>query len=169
MEPTSIEIEQLEAGAAVGRALLHLNNAHAVELSWLEPERFRHLVRNAFVAWRVGPARALLLAFEQSADYDSPNFLWFRSRLARFVYVDRGVVAASARGRGMARRLYHELFKIAGRAGHDRIACEVNADPPNPTSDAVHAALGFTEMGGGVLDGGWKTVRYLTRPLDQRS
>jgi uncharacterized protein len=33
-----------------------------------------------------------MLAFDQDADYDSPNFLWFRERLARFVYADRVVV-----------------------------------------------------------------------------
>jgi predicted GNAT superfamily acetyltransferase len=31
--------------AATCAALLALNNAHARELSWLEPERFRHLVQ----------------------------------------------------------------------------------------------------------------------------
>ncbi len=123
MEPASIEIEQLEAGSAVGRALLRLNNAHAVELSWLEPERFRHLVRNAFVAWQVGPARALLPAFDQSADYDSPNFLWFRGRLPHFVYVDRIVVAVEARGHGLARDLDVALFDAAARAGHDWVVC----------------------------------------------
>ena len=30
------------------QALLALNNAHAQELSWLEPERLEHLVREAF-------------------------------------------------------------------------------------------------------------------------
>jgi hypothetical protein len=38
------------------------------------------------------------LAFDQHARYDSPNFLWFGARYPRFVYVDRIVVAASARG-----------------------------------------------------------------------
>lgn len=164
-DPVSIRVEEVEHGAAIGQALLELNNAHAVELSWLDADRLRHLVGEAYVAVRVGAAEALLLAFDQSADYDSPNFLWFRSRLTRFVYVDRVVVAASARGQGMARRMYQELFGIAGRAGHARIVCEVNADPPNPGSDAFHAALGFTGMGVGVLDGGRKTVRYLARPL----
>src|SRR5262249_37925580 len=73
--------------------LLGLNNAHAVELSWLEPGRLRHLVAAAFLAKRIGEVDAFLLTFDQDADYDSPNFLWFRSRYPRFVYVDRIVVA----------------------------------------------------------------------------
>ncbi len=164
--PVPIRAGHVAPGAPLGRALLALNNAHAVELSWLEPERLGHLVRQAFLAWRVGEADALLLAFDEGADYDSPNFLWFRARLARFVYVDRVVVAAAVRGQGLARRLYAALFEAAARAGHDRVVCEVNSDPPNPGSDAFHAALGFTEMGAGILHGGRKTVRYLVRPLD---
>jgi predicted GNAT superfamily acetyltransferase len=45
------------------------------------------------------------------------------------------------------------------------IVCEVNLDPPNPASDAFHAALGFAEVGTAVIDNGDKTVRYLSRRL----
>ena len=148
-----------------GAALLALNNAHAVELSWLDPERLAHLVAEAFVARRVGVADALLLTFDQDAAYDSVNFLWFRDRYDRFVYVDRVVVADSARGRGLARALYDDLFAAARAAGHERIVCEVNADPPNPASDAFHAALGFEVVGTAAIHGGKKTVTYLERRL----
>jgi uncharacterized protein len=146
-------------------ALLALNNAHAQELSWLEPARLTHLVRQSFLARRIGDVDAFLLAFDQSADYDSPNFLWFRERYPRFVYVDRIVVAASARGRGLARLLYRELFAQAARAGHSCVACEVNSAPPNPGSDAFHAALGFVEVGSASIRNGSKIVRYLLREL----
>ena len=145
-------------------AALALNNAHAVELSWLDARRFAELVERAFVARRIGDVEALLLAFDQDADYDSPNFLWFRARFRRFVYVDRVVVAAHARGRGLARRLYLDLFERARDARHQRIVCEVNADPPNPASDAFHAKLGFTQVGKASLPSG-KTVSYLMRRL----
>ncbi len=148
-----------------GPALLALNNDHAVELSWLEPDRFAHLVAEAFVARRVGVADALLLTFDQAADYDSVNFVWFRERYPTFVYVDRVVVADSARGRGLARRLYDDLFAAARAAGHARIVCEVNSDPPNPASDAFHAALGFVTVGTAEIHGGKKTVTYLQRVL----
>jgi len=164
-DPVPILAAEVAPGAAVGQALLALNNAHSVALSWLDAGRFRHLVREAHVALRIGEAEALLLGFDPAADYDSPNFLWFRDRLGGFLYVDRVVVAAGARGQGLARRLYREVFEAAGRAGLGQVVCEVNADPPNPASDAFHAALGFTEMGTGVLDLGRKKVRYLVRPL----
>lgn len=149
----------------LGEALLALNNAHAQELSWLEPARLQHLVRQAFLARRIGNLDAFMLALDQDAPYDSPNFLWFRSRYPRFVYVDRIVVASSARGRGCARRLYHDLFERAARAGHERVVCEVNARPPNPESDAFHVALGFVEVGSASIHDDSKTVRYLSRGL----
>jgi hypothetical protein len=148
-------------GNALGNALLALNNTHARELSWLGPERLCHLIGEAFYARRIGDLDAFLLALNQDANYDSPNFLWFRERYTRFVYVDRIVVAASARGRGCARRLYQDLFEQSRRAGHERVVREVNSDPPNPESDAFHAALGFVEVGSASIHGGTKTVRYL--------
>lgn len=164
-DPVPVTAADLMASAALRDALLALNNAHAVELSWLAPDRLSALVAQAFLATRIGEVEAFLLAFDQDAEYDSPNFLWFRARYPRFVYVDRIVVAAHARGRGHARDLYRDLFEVAGRAGHDRVACEVNSTPPNPASDAFHAGLGFAEIGAGTIHGGSKTVRYLTRRL----
>ena len=72
----------------------------------MRPERLTQLIGEASYARRIGELDAFLLAFDQDADYDSPNFLWFRERYPRFVYVDRIVVAAAARGRGLARLLY---------------------------------------------------------------
>jgi predicted GNAT superfamily acetyltransferase len=149
--------------APLGETLLVLN-AHAQELSWLEPARLQHLVKQAFLARRIGNLDAFILALDQDAKYDSPNFLWFRARYSRFVYVDRVVVASSARGHGCARRLYLDLFEHAVRAGHDRIVCDVNTRPPNPGPDAFHAALGFVEVGSASIHNS-KTVRYLSRTL----
>ena len=168
--PDMAEIQPLgpaeaSASSTIGQRVLALNNDHAMELSWLDGDRLAELVGRAFVARRIGAVEAFLLAFDQDADYDSPNFLWFRARYRRFVYVDRGVVAGSARGRGHARRLYDDLFAEARRAGHDRIVCEVNREPPNPASDAFHTALGFAEVGSARLPDGIKSVRYLARAL----
>ena len=145
--------------------ILALNNAHAVELLWLNVDQLRSLIRQAFYARRVGNADAFLLAFDEGASYDSPNFIWFRQRYTRFVYVDRIVVAPSMRGRGYARVLYTDLFEEARRAAHHVVVCEVNSDPPNPASDAFHAAFDFEEVGRATIHQGSKTVRYLARAL----
>ena len=157
------------AASPLADALLVLNNEHATELSWLTPERLTHLVGEAFFARRIGHVDAFLLAFDQGAAYDSPNFLWFRSHYKRFVYVDRIAVASAARGRGLARLLYRALFAEAARVGHSRVVCEVNSRPPNPASDAFHTALGFVEVGSAAIDGGGKTVRYLLRSLNDQA
>lgn len=146
-------------------AVLALNTLYAAELSLLSPEELKRLVAVAFRARRIGAVDAFLIAFDQDADYGSPNFLWFRERYPRFAYVDRIAVAASARGRGLARRLYEDLFAAAAAAGHVVVTCEVNAEPPNPASDAFHAALGFRPVGKAAVYGGARTVRYFERPL----
>jgi predicted GNAT superfamily acetyltransferase len=146
-------------------AILSLNNRHAEELSWLEEERLSLLLGQAFYARRIGTVEAFIMTFDQDASYDSPNFLWLKQRYPRFVYVDRVVVDEAARGRGHARRFYEDLFEQAKRAGHGVVTCEVNADPPNPASDAFHTRLGFHEIGTAVIHGGKKTVRYFAREI----
>jgi predicted GNAT superfamily acetyltransferase len=149
------------------RWALALNARYVEMLSPLDAERLERLRARAFRAWAVGdpgaPGAAFLLSFDETADYDSPNFLWLRARLARFVYVDRVVVSADAQRGGHASRLYARLFEAAEEAGRRTVACEVNLDPPNPKSDAFHADLGFTEIGRAGI--GAKTVRYLARAL----
>ena len=135
-------------------ALLTLNNAHARETSFLTPEKWRPLINGAFAATCISGPAALLIAFDQDADYDSPNFKWFCARLSRFVYVDRIIVAAGHRGGGLAKFMYRDLFRRMRDAGHERVVCEVNVSPPNPGSDAFHEKMGFSEMGRAVLPGG---------------
>ena len=163
---TPPDIRPVAPGEA-GAALLALNNAHAAETSHLEPAALRAMVAAAFrAAWVPDGdgAAALLIAFAPDAARESPNFRWFRFRYAGFVYVDRVIVAAPHRGRGIARALYADLFDRARAAGYARIAAEVNAEPANPGSDAFHAAMGFRRVGTGVPAPG-KRVSYLVRPL----
>jgi predicted GNAT superfamily acetyltransferase len=146
-------------------AVLALNNTHAVELSWLDRERLARLLPDAYYARGLGTLDALLLAFDETADYDSPNYLWFRRRYARFVYVDRVVVDQPARRQGLARVLYEDPFRYAVQARHETVVCEVNSEPPNPASDAFHAGFGFSEVGRASIHAGSKSARYLARLL----
>jgi predicted GNAT superfamily acetyltransferase len=147
------------------QALLSLNNASARETSVLTPERFDQLIGAARVALFIPPTAALLLAFEQSADYDGGHFLWFRSRFSKFLYIDRVIVAEEYRRHGLGRRLYADVFERADRLGQTRVVCEVNLQPSNPVSDKFHAAQGFKEVGRATIDHGAKTVRYLAAEL----
>ncbi|WCS28583.1 GNAT family N-acetyltransferase (plasmid) [Methylobacterium sp. NMS14P] len=155
-----------EISSADVASILALNSAHVAELSLLDEQGLSELVAGSFHARRTGREEAFLIALdERHPTYASPNYLWFRRRYRRFVYVDRIVVAEHARGRGLARTLYEDLFRQASEAGHDLIVCEVNSVPPNAASDAFHARLGFAEVGAAVIHGGAKTVRYLALRL----
>lgn len=146
-------------------ALLRLNNDHAVELA---PETAEDFARLISVAWRVrvaDDAAALCIVFDQDSDHASQNIDWFREHYERFVYVDRVVVAPGARGRGLARRLYTDVMDVARRQDYPVLCAEINLDPPNPASDAFHAAMGFVPVGTARLDGRDKTVRYHVRKL----
>jgi predicted GNAT superfamily acetyltransferase len=142
-----------------------LNEAHSAELSSLSRERLVELVEGAFYGTAIDDGAAFMLAFDQHADYDSPNFLWFKQRIPRFIYVDRVVVSSSHRRLGLARGLYEDLFRYALARDHVEIVCEVNTHPPNPMSDAFHASLGFELMGEASLGDRAKSVRYLRRDL----
>ena len=161
--PVISDIAGLDAGASA--ALMNLNNDNARETSYLESAKWQAMIERAFVAHCVDKTGALLIAFDQDADYDSANFLWFREHMDSFVYVDRIVVSGSHRGQGVARKLYENLFELARAAGHRAVVCEVNRVPPNLGSDAFHDTMGFIEVGRAQLDDGEKTVRYLKRDL----
>jgi len=161
-------------------SLLALNNDHAIELSPLTLTELDLLIRESFFSATINDSDALLIAFDQSSRYQHVNFLWFRAFFekarqekansektadANFVYIDRVVTSPAARGKGYARALYTDLFQRAKSAGHTRVACEVNLDPPNPVSDAFHASLDFSEVGRAAIHNNTKTVRYLLRNL----
>ena len=144
--------------------VLALSAENEVETSHLDVETLRTMMADAFVADVVAPDAGYLLVFDERAAYQSVNYLWFRERHRRFAYVDRIVISAAARGRGLAGAFYENLFAKARAAGHHMVCCEVNLDPPNPGSDAFHARLGFTEAGRATLPNG-KMVRYMTIAL----
>lgn len=146
--------------------VLDLNRMVEAMTSPLDMARLRQLADWATVAEAVvegGQVQAFLLGFAPDSPYDSPNYRWFCDRYPQFAYIDRVVVAEAARGRGLARHLYGRLADHAGRHALGPLVCEVNTDPPNPGSDAFHAALGFAEVGRAVL-GPAKAVRYLLCP-----
>jgi predicted GNAT superfamily acetyltransferase len=154
----------LRASPSLSAALLRLNNNHAVELSWLDEPGFRKLVGCAWFAAHAGVAHAMMIALRQDAAHSGENFLWFRKRYPSFVYVDRVIVAPEARGFGLALHLYDHLFERARAARIDTVTCEVNLDPPNPASMALHRKLGFLRVRRARLPNR-KTVAYLAKRL----
>jgi uncharacterized protein len=137
-----------------------LNQANGEELSFMEAQDFEAMLSRARFARVLDPEAAFLLAYDQPPTTDSPNFAWVRQHYPQALYIDRIAVAPHARRQGVARQLYEDLFHQATTQGFPQIACEINATPPNPASDAFHAALGFQPVGEARLEGRGKTVRY---------
>jgi predicted GNAT superfamily acetyltransferase len=61
--------------------------------------------------------------------------------------------------------LYEDLIATARQAGYETLVCEVNIEPPNPTSELFHAAMGFVGIGEASVYDGTKVVRYFEKML----
>jgi uncharacterized protein len=131
-------------------AILALNLESEQFLSPLNPARLSRLSKEAAV-FQVATSEDLvagfMLVFGPQADYDSPNFLWFRAHYDDFIYVDRIVISEMFRGHHLATSFYEQLETLAIARGVARVVCEVNIDPPNPASLRFHEKLGFVEAG----------------------
>lgn len=148
---------------AVGR----LNDAAVPQVNAVPPRSLERFAREAAyfrLAVRNGKPAGLLVAMTPDMRYHSSNFLWFRERYERFVYIDRIVVAADARGDGIGRRLYEDLVAFAAPTAA-LLACEVNVRPRNEGSLRFHRRFGFETVGTQDTEGGTKTVALMIRPL----
>lgn len=103
---------------------------------------------------------AFLLAMREGCAYDSPNYRWIAERFERFLYIDRVVIAANRRGRGLGRMLYADLLSFARDMGVATMVCEVDDDPPNAASQRFHAAFGFREIGSQRVGAANKRVAF---------
>jgi predicted GNAT superfamily acetyltransferase len=129
--------------------VLALNAADVTALSPLDHERLallRKQAAQALVAEVAGQVVVFVLTFAPGSGYDSDNFAWFGQRYGSgFLYLDRIVVGAAHRRRGIAGRVYDAIEDEARAYG--RLVCEVNSQPANPASLAFHSARGYAEVG----------------------
>jgi predicted GNAT superfamily acetyltransferase len=160
-EPTVSDIVLRDATAADWADVLALNQAHRPHVGALTPAELRQLHERAIhfrLAEAAGTFVGFLIALDPSAEYGSPNFLWFKARYERFAHIDRVAVVAARRRHGVGRRLYEDLETVAGARGFDLLACEYNLRPPNDDSARFHGRLGFAEVGRQDTERGQKTV-----------
>lgn len=93
-----------------------------------------------------GPVAGFVVTFRAGTAYDSENYRWFVERFGDdFYYLDRIVIGAEFRRRGLGRLVYDTLEEVARQVG--RMALEVNVDPPNDGSLAFHLGRGYVELG----------------------
>jgi predicted GNAT superfamily acetyltransferase len=107
-----------------------------------------------------------LIAMDPGLSYASENYRWFSARNDDFLYVDRIVIGAEARGTGIGRLLYGAVFAKAEVDGRREVTCEVNLRPANPRSLGFHDALGFRRVGEQDTKGGAIRVALLAAPID---
>ena len=149
-------------------AILALNAESVHFLSPLDAMRLRDLhAQSAYhrVVEHEEKVAAFLLAFREGADYDSPNYRWFAQRYAQFLYIDRIVVAATARGLGFGAQLYDDILAFAAGTNAARLTAEFDVEPPNPVSAAFHQRYGFREVGTQWIGGDKKQVSLQAREL----
>ena len=157
----------LSDGAVMARAYA-LNQHYQALLSPLDEEAFASLVAGASYAKHAGDGDAFLIAYDQSAAYDSPHFERFKKKLDRFYYIDRIAIAPSLQGAGLARRFYQDLEDLARVQGAGHLCAEVNIEPPNPASHAFHQSFGFVEDGQITVETSYgvvKTLQYYIKAL----
>lgn len=150
--------------------ILELNDAAVPHVNQIPLERLAYLHGQSTY---LGVARAgdegtgiagFLLALDETAEYDSENFGYFKRHYPRFTYVDRIVVSAQHRRAGVGVALYADL----GRLVPDDcpiITCEVNVRPANAESLAFHRKMGFEAVDEQETGGGTKRVCLLVRTL----
>lgn len=148
--PTRYELRPLSVQDRTEvQAVLALNNAAVPAVNALTVDRLRSLAEMAEHAEVVIADGSRLAGFAMvlpaGAPYDSPLFGWFAERYQRYLYLDRIVVDPDFRRQGVGRFVYDRMEQRA--VSRERLLCEVNLDPPNPESQAFHAARGYVEVG----------------------
>lgn len=146
--------------------VLALNNSAGRSIIPIDAARLRRLHDEAAyfrVAEIDGGLAGFLIALRPDADYDSPNFHWFKAHVPDFVYIDRIVVGRPYRGHGLGRVFYADVQSFA-EVRSPVLACEVFLEPRDDASVLFHGTFGFREIGQQALANG-RRVSLLTKSL----
>lgn len=131
--------------------ILRINEENVAVLSPMNEGTLRRFVDMAdcFLMAELddAPAGFLIALREGRESYESENYRWFSRHYPQFLYIDRIVIDAPFRGRGIGRALYKRVFDRAREAKLPFVTAEVDTIPYNAESLAFHAAMGFHEVG----------------------
>ena len=150
-------------------AVTELNAGAAPAVNLLTEDEVRSLLTMCDVALiatdRDRTIIAFLLSLGSGQPYESENYRWFENRGVRHQYIDRIVVAPSAKGTGVGRAMYESVFERARERGASEVTAEVNIRPHNPGSIAFHERLGFRQLAEQDTKDGTVRVALLSRPV----
>jgi predicted GNAT superfamily acetyltransferase len=141
---------------AAGDSILPMDAAK-VRFFWEHADYFR-------VAEQDGLITGFPVALGQDAPHDSPNFLWFRERYPRFLYIDRIVIARPRRGGGRGRAFYADVQSFA-EVRWPLLCCEVFLQSGNDPAMLFHGSFGFREAGQQVMAGTGIRASMLTKEM----
>ena len=148
--------------------IVELNDAAYPAVPITSPREMAELLELAgvtFAAVDGDDLRGFLIGMTPGSPYSSENYRYFDGRGTDYLYIDRIVIDAAARGAGIGRTLYSAVFELARSQGRTEVDCEVNIDPPNPESLAFHARMGFERVGEQGTKGGTVVVALLAAPV----
>jgi len=131
--------------------ILKLNNANLPAVSLLDLDELESDLEVAEHALVIVADEVLgfCVTFPSGLDVDlGTNYKWFSDRYDDFLYLDRVVIDAAHRSRGLGEALYREVERRMRSEGRtSRFTCEVNLQPRNEGSLRFHARLGFEQVG----------------------
>ena len=148
--------------------ILRLNKASEHVLSPMNTDRFKSLREMSsllIVAEQAGSVLGFLMGFTCGTGYDSLNYQWFQNNLNSFLYIDRVVISEQARGTGIGSKFYQQAKSWAVSNSLQKLAAEIDIEPPNETSLYFHEKFGFREIAQQRL-GPAKVVSLQTLDLD---
>jgi predicted GNAT superfamily acetyltransferase len=148
-------------------AVLAVNNAAGEGILPMSKAQLHHFydIADYFrVAEADGHLAGFLIALRENAEHDSPNFLWFRERFPRFLYIDRIVIARNNRRHGLGRVFYCDVQSYA-EVRVPQLACEVFLEPRDDATLLFHGSFGFHEVGQQRMQGNDRPVSLLSKEL----
>ncbi len=148
-------------------AVLALNNAAGTGILPMSGAQLRHFMDIADyfrIAEVDGHVAGFLIALREHAEHDSPNFRWFQNSYARFLYIDRIVVANAYRRHGLGRIFYCDVQSYA-EVRVPLLACEVFLEPRDDATLLFHGTYGFHEVGQQTMHAGGPRVSLLAKDL----
>ncbi len=145
--------------------LLEINNAAVPDLNEITLLKAEWMMEHCVVPNQVmldGKVAGAIVVLSDHCGFDSDYYRWFTARYENFLYIDRVIVVAWARGRGVAKSIYAEVERVANEK-QQAIVADVYAQPPNMPSLQLHRSMGFEEIAQVYMPGVGKTVSKLVK------